>query len=353
MVDESLDSSSTHGRGAASARQVVAVTEFYDLCCDEDERRGINPAHSGSHTSSPVTTPTASPTAAHSRSPIATYGSAPRRTVWPTSTDTFPQPTPTPSRCGCGTSHSGRRQRLDSSDSTTFPPTSRDTGRSAPKYFVQGGTPSGLRAYIGRRRCLPAHPHTGHRRRRRWARPRDQSRSEDSRHTRDLHPEHSNQTRTHLRTGDGSRPQDPGPRRQLPLPQLPVPARLCDIDHTTPFDHDHTENGGLTVESNLACLCRRHHRLKTDGSWTVRQTGAGNLEWTTPRGDIIRTEPEGAAIELTHNHIRGVQRSCALRLLTERSHDQQDAKYLNELHGRRATHHHAPAPPPDGGGTGA
>ena len=240
-----------------------------------------------------------------------------------------------------------------SSDSTTFPPTSRDTGRSAPKYFVQGGTPSGLRAYIGRRRCLPAHPHAGHRRRRRWARPRDQSRSEDSRHTRDLHPEHSNQTRTHLRTGDGSRPQDPGPRRQLPLPQLPVPARLCDIDHTTPFDHDHPENGGLTVESNLACLCRRHHRLKTDGSWTVRQTGAGNLEWTTPRGDIIRTEPEGAAIELTHNHIRGVQRSCALRLLTERSHDQQDAKYLNELHGRRATHHHAPAPPPDGGGTGA
>ncbi|MDH6289858.1 hypothetical protein M2275_004777 [Rhodococcus opacus] len=151
-----------------------------------------------------------------------------------------------------------------SSDSTTFPPTSRDTGRSAPKYFVQGGTPSGLRAYIGRRRCLPAHPHNGHRRRRRWARPRDQSRSEDSRHTRDLHPEHSNQTRTHLRTGDGSRPQDPGPRRQLPLPQLPGPGAARDIDHTTPFDHP--ENGGLTVESNLACLCRRHHRLKTDGS---------------------------------------------------------------------------------------
>ncbi|MFF2115207.1 DUF222 domain-containing protein [Rhodococcus koreensis] len=33
----------------AQYRQVVAVTEFYDLCCDEDERRGINPAHSGSH----------------------------------------------------------------------------------------------------------------------------------------------------------------------------------------------------------------------------------------------------------------------------------------------------------------
>ncbi|OUS91047.1 hypothetical protein CA951_33585 [Rhodococcus sp. NCIMB 12038] len=37
-------------------------------------------------------------------------------------------------------------------------------------------------------------------------------------------------------------------------------------------------NVGLTVESNLACLCRRHHRLKTYGCWTVRQIGAGQLE---------------------------------------------------------------------------
>ncbi|MBV6758328.1 HNH endonuclease signature motif containing protein [Rhodococcus opacus] len=137
------------------------------------------------------------------------------------------------------------------------------------------------------------------------------------------------------------------------FPNCQVPARLYDIDHTIPFDRNRPENGGLTVESNLACLCRRHHRLKTDGSWTVRQTGAGQLEWTTPRGEIIRTEPEGAAIELTHNHIRGVQNSRTLRLLTERSHAQQDAEYLNELHGRRRTHRNAPAPPPAGGGTGA
>ncbi|MDT2008370.1 DUF222 domain-containing protein [Rhodococcus opacus] len=31
--------------------QVMAVTDFYDLCSDEDERRGINPAHSGRHAS--------------------------------------------------------------------------------------------------------------------------------------------------------------------------------------------------------------------------------------------------------------------------------------------------------------
>ncbi|MFC9555628.1 DUF222 domain-containing protein [Rhodococcus sp. NPDC056960] len=137
------------------------------------------------------------------------------------------------------------------------------------------------------------------------------------------------------------------------FPYCQVPARLCDIDHTTPFDRVHPENGGLTVESNLACLCRRHHRLKTDGTWTVRQTGAGQLEWTTPRGETIRTEPEGAAIELTRNHIRGAGHSRALQLLTERSHNLQDAVYLSELHGKRATQHHTPVPPPEGGGTGA
>jgi hypothetical protein len=126
------------------------------------------------------------------------------------------------------------------------------------------------------------------------------------------------------------------------FPDCQVPARLCDIDHTTPFDHDHPENGGLTVESNLACLCRRHHRLKTDGSWTVRRTGGGNLEWTTP---ARRYHPNRTR--------RGSNRTHrALRLLTERSHDQQDEVYPNELHGRLATHHHAPAPPPEGGGTG-
>src|SRR6478735_3567526 len=31
--------------------QVMALTDFYDLCSDEDERRGINPAHSGRHAS--------------------------------------------------------------------------------------------------------------------------------------------------------------------------------------------------------------------------------------------------------------------------------------------------------------
>lgn len=77
------------------------------------------------------------------------------------------------------------------------------------------------------------------------------------------------------------------------FPGCTVRAMACDLDHTVPFDHDHPEGGGLTVEQNLACLCRRHHRLKTRGDWQVRQLGAGTLEWTTPTGEHAVTEPAG------------------------------------------------------------
>ena len=74
------------------------------------------------------------------------------------------------------------------------------------------------------------------------------------------------------------------------FPNCQVPARLCDIDHTTPFDRVHPENGGLTVESNLACLCRRHHRLKTEGSWTVRQVTSEGCSAPAP-SDCSPTAP--------------------------------------------------------------
>jgi hypothetical protein len=40
-------------------------------------------------------------------------------------------------------------------------------------------------------------------------------------------------------------------------------AWICDIDHTTPFNHADPAAGGLTVPWDLACYCREHHRLKT------------------------------------------------------------------------------------------
>jgi len=77
------------------------------------------------------------------------------------------------------------------------------------------------------------------------------------------------------------------------FPNCGVQARACDLDHTIPFDHDDPARGGLTTETNLACLCRKHHRLKTLGYWTVRQIGRGRLEWSDPTGRITVTEPQG------------------------------------------------------------
>lgn len=77
------------------------------------------------------------------------------------------------------------------------------------------------------------------------------------------------------------------------FPGCSVRAVSCDIDHTVPYDHANPASGGWTVEQNLACLCRRHHRLKTIGRWKVRQLGGGRLEWTTPSGELVITEPLG------------------------------------------------------------
>ncbi|WP_242676582.1 HNH endonuclease signature motif containing protein [Rhodococcus sp. ABRD24] len=77
------------------------------------------------------------------------------------------------------------------------------------------------------------------------------------------------------------------------FPNCAAPATDCDLDHTVPFDHDNPDRGGLTTESNLACLCRTHHRLKTLGYWAVRHIGEGHLEWIDPTGRATVTQPHG------------------------------------------------------------
>lgn len=63
------------------------------------------------------------------------------------------------------------------------------------------------------------------------------------------------------------------------------PARQCDADHTVAF-----ADGGATAASNLALLCRRHHRLKHASPWTVRHLGGGRLEFTSPTGRSYRND---------------------------------------------------------------
>lgn len=71
-------------------------------------------------------------------------------------------------------------------------------------------------------------------------------------------------------------------------------ATHCDVDHTIPFNHSNPAAGGLTVASNLKCLCRQHHRLKTFGGWQDKQLADGTIVWTSPTGQTYRTSPAGA-----------------------------------------------------------
>jgi hypothetical protein len=73
------------------------------------------------------------------------------------------------------------------------------------------------------------------------------------------------------------------------FPGCEVPAQRCDLDHTIPHPV------GPTCASNLKCLCRFHHLLKTfysgDGGWGDRQRPDGTVIWSAPGGQVYRTQP--------------------------------------------------------------
>lgn len=73
------------------------------------------------------------------------------------------------------------------------------------------------------------------------------------------------------------------------FPGCATKAEYCDIDHTVPWP------AGPTHPSNLKCLCRFHHLLKTfhDG-WSDTQYPDGTVVWRTPSGQAHSTTPEGA-----------------------------------------------------------
>ena len=63
------------------------------------------------------------------------------------------------------------------------------------------------------------------------------------------------------------------------------PSRNCDLDHTIPYPQ------GPTCECNLAPLCRRHHRLKTTGRWTLQHLPDHTMRWTTQAGLTYTVPP--------------------------------------------------------------
>jgi hypothetical protein len=73
------------------------------------------------------------------------------------------------------------------------------------------------------------------------------------------------------------------------FPGCSEPATTADIDHTIVWPI------GPTCASNLKCLCRRHHLLKTfwggPNGWRDRQLPDGTIIWTSPHGRTYTTEP--------------------------------------------------------------
>ncbi|MGH3873570.1 MAG: DUF222 domain-containing protein [Pseudonocardiaceae bacterium] len=64
-------------------------------------------------------------------------------------------------------------------------------------------------------------------------------------------------------------------------------ASATELDHT----HDHA-HGGHTVTTNSGPNCSRHHTMKHQGGWTLRQSRAGHFVWTSPLGQIYRARGE-------------------------------------------------------------
>ncbi|WP_392544982.1 HNH endonuclease signature motif containing protein [Oryzobacter telluris] len=69
------------------------------------------------------------------------------------------------------------------------------------------------------------------------------------------------------------------------FPGCSVAARFCDLDHVRPWPI------GRTEAANLACLCRRHHRIKQRAGWRVRMLPGALMEWTDPTGRVRTTHP--------------------------------------------------------------
>ncbi|MBZ5733319.1 HNH endonuclease [Nocardioides sp. TRM66260-LWL] len=78
------------------------------------------------------------------------------------------------------------------------------------------------------------------------------------------------------------------------FPYCQRPARACDADHVRSY-----ESGGPTASSNLAPLCRKHHRHKTHDGWRYKPAGPdepGVYLWRSPNGVRFRRDRLGTTL---------------------------------------------------------
>jgi len=80
--------------------------------------------------------------------------------------------------------------------------------------------------------------------------------------------------------------------RRCRMPGRTARTAWADLDHVLAH-----ACGGATDCSNLCCLCRRHHRLKThERGWTFRLRPDATLEVTSPSGITRVTRPPGVRV---------------------------------------------------------
>jgi hypothetical protein len=143
------------------------------------------------------------------------------------------------------------------------------------------------------------------------------------------------------------------------FPGCDRPAVHCDIDHTIAY-----ADGGPTHASNLKCLCRQHHLIKTFWGWHDQQLPDGTVIWTAPSKQTYVTTPGSALLfpalcaptgELAPPKPTSAGAPCSNRSAMmprrRRTRAQNRAKYVAaERKQNRKAHHAAqpgPAPPND------
>lgn len=87
------------------------------------------------------------------------------------------------------------------------------------------------------------------------------------------------------------------------VPGCSLKASDADKDHCVAFKHTNPAAGGATTPANLHPLCRRHHRMKTQGTLGVEMTREGSVQWVFPAllaGQKV--DALGSPVQVKHAH---------------------------------------------------
>ncbi|MFL6001864.1 MAG: HNH endonuclease signature motif containing protein, partial [Nocardioides sp.] len=79
--------------------------------------------------------------------------------------------------------------------------------------------------------------------------------------------------------------------RHCVFPYCHRAATHADIDHNVPYDPDGPDD--QTSTTNLAVLCRLHHRMKTHCGWSYTMIEPGIFHWRSPYGYTYRRDRTG------------------------------------------------------------